>query len=206
MTTKQWEAMVNRVTTPRGNSPVPDKASFSTLSAGLERLAALPTAYQGKATTPMGGLSAGSLLSGPQGLVSSVVSSVLPGSSGSTGHGLLSTLAGGLGLGSLISGLVSLFGGGGHEEPPPLVKFQLPAAVSREESLGRPGAAPVDISYGQNGLPRANGPTSSTPQSITVQVQAMDSKSFLDHSEDIARAVREAMLYSHSINDVVTEL
>lgn len=47
--------------------------------------------------------------------------------------------------------------------------------------------------------------TSLAPQ-ITVQVQAMDSRSFLDHSEDIARAVREAMLNSHGINDVITEL
>jgi hypothetical protein len=49
------------------------------------------------------------------------------------------------------------------------------------------------------------GGTSMAPQ-ITVQVQAMDSRSFLDHSEDIARAVREAMLNSHGINDVITEL
>jgi hypothetical protein len=41
---------------------------------------------------------------------------------------------------------------------------------------------------------------------ITVQVQAMDSRSFLDHSEDIAQAVRQAMLNSHGINDVITEL
>lgn len=41
---------------------------------------------------------------------------------------------------------------------------------------------------------------------ITVNVQAMDSQSFLDRREDIARAVREAMLQSHSLNDVVSEL
>ena len=41
---------------------------------------------------------------------------------------------------------------------------------------------------------------------ITVQVQAMDSRSFLDHSEEIAQAVRQAMLNSHGINDVITEL
>jgi len=41
---------------------------------------------------------------------------------------------------------------------------------------------------------------------VTVQVQAMDSRSFLDHSAEIARAVREAMLNMHSLNDVVSEL
>jgi len=36
-------------------------------------------------------------------------------------------------------------------------------------------------------------------------VQAMDSKSFLDHSADIAMAVRQAMLESSVLNDVVRE-
>jgi hypothetical protein len=34
----------------------------------------------------------------------------------------------------------------------------------------------------------------------------MDSQSFLDRQDDIARAVREAMLHSNSLNDVVLEL
>ncbi len=41
---------------------------------------------------------------------------------------------------------------------------------------------------------------------ITIQVQAMDSRSFLDHSHDIAQAVREAMLNLHALNDVVNDL
>jgi hypothetical protein len=39
-----------------------------------------------------------------------------------------------------------------------------------------------------------------------VNVQAMDSQSFLDHSSDIAQAVRNAMLNMSSINDLVSEL
>ena len=41
---------------------------------------------------------------------------------------------------------------------------------------------------------------------VTVQVQAMDSRSFLDHSNEIARAVREAILNSHALGSVVSEL
>jgi hypothetical protein len=41
---------------------------------------------------------------------------------------------------------------------------------------------------------------------ITIQVQAMDSRSFLDHSAEIAQAVREAMLNMHSLNDVVNDI
>jgi len=44
------------------------------------------------------------------------------------------------------------------------------------------------------------------PIHVTVQVQAMDSRSFLEHSEDIARAVRTAVLHSHALNDVLNEL
>jgi hypothetical protein len=36
-----------------------------------------------------------------------------------------------------------------------------------------------------------------------VQVQALDSQSFLDHSDDIAAAVRQAMLTSTTLNDVI---
>jgi hypothetical protein len=39
-----------------------------------------------------------------------------------------------------------------------------------------------------------------------VQVQAMDSRSFMDHSDEIARAVREALLNAHSLGDVMSEL
>jgi len=61
-------------------------------------------------------------------------------------------------------------------------------------------------------LPRAAGGqtagqgSSSAGQQITVQVQAIDSQSFLDHSDEIAQAVRQAMLNMNSINDVVTDL
>jgi len=34
----------------------------------------------------------------------------------------------------------------------------------------------------------------------------MDSRSFMDHSSDIAQAVRDAMLNMHSINDVISNL
>jgi hypothetical protein len=47
--------------------------------------------------------------------------------------------------------------------------------------------------------------TASTTQ-ITVNVQAMDARSFMDRSADIAAAVRSAMLNLNTINDVVTDL
>src|ERR1019366_1421830 len=68
------------------------------------------------------------------------------------------------------------------------------------------------LTYEQMGIPRSYTPaagsvsaTGAAPQ-ITVNVQAMDARSFLDRSNDIAAAVRDAMLNMNSINDVVNEL
>lgn len=88
------------------------------------------------------------------------------------------------GLGSLISGITSLFGGE-KKAPPPLQLFELPDAMNQTVHL-------------QNG--------SSTGPAVHVHVQAMDTQSFVNRSSDIARAVKTAMLNSHSLNDVVSEL
>ena len=133
-------------------------------------------------------------------------SSSSPKAGGSSGVGspLLGFLGPGLLLGPLISGVLKLFGGGGSSEPPPLLKFQLPPAVNVHAgvSKGMPGTA-FGVDSAQGGLPRPV-VERAAPQ-ITVQVQAMDSQSFLDHSGDIARAVRQAMLESSILNDVVRE-
>jgi hypothetical protein len=42
-------------------------------------------------------------------------------------------------------------------------------------------------------------------QNVTIQIQALDSRSIMDRRDDIANAVKEAMLQSHPINDVVAE-
>jgi hypothetical protein len=60
------------------------------------------------------------------------------------------------------------------------------------------------VSYGESGQPRPQS-ASATPQ-VTIQVNAMDSQSFLDHSDDIAMAVKQAILNSSSLNDVISDL
>jgi hypothetical protein len=106
----------------------------------------------------------------------------------------------GLGLGPLISGLVGLFGGGGGQsEPAPLVPYIAPPAVKVSAGISSSATGAFAVDTTQGGAPRA------VPQ-ITVQVQAMDSQSFLDHSNDIAMAVRQAMLESTTLNDVIREV
>jgi hypothetical protein len=110
-----------------------------------------------------------------------------------------------LSLSPIISGLLSLFGGGGTTTTAAATPFQLPPSVQSQAGLtaGSNGQV-VPVDYGQSGQPRAPAATSS-PQ-INIQVNAMDSKSFLDHSDEIAQAVRAAMLSSHSLNDVIADL
>src|SRR5579862_1208966 len=99
-------------------------------------------------------------------------------------------LGGGLTLMPLVSLFSSLFGGGDSTQPAPLTPFSLPPSLNLQSTTNQ-----QNVSWAGNGLPRASGGnTSNTPQQITVQVQAMDSQSFLDHSDDIAQAVRQAML------------
>lgn len=119
----------------------------------------------------------------------------------------------GLGLVPLLSGLFGLFGGG-QEAPPPLVKYAMPDKISFQGA--DLGANILSADYDQMGMPRAYSPapaaapgaipTPAAAPQISVNVQAMDSRSFLDHSTEIALAVRQAMLNLNSINDVVNDL
>lgn len=112
-------------------------------------------------------------------------------SSLSTAGGVASSMFGGLGLLSpLISGIAGLFGGG-SSAPNPLPIYTPPPPVSISGTLN--SAAP-------------SGGSQTPPQQVTVNVNALDSQSFMDHSDDIANAVREAMLNLHPINGVVTSL
>lgn len=75
-------------------------------------------------------------------------------------------------------------------------------------STGTAGAAASNVPA-QSGTAAAPASVSSQPApapQVTVNVTAMDSQSFMDHSTDIANAVREAMLNMHPINGVVASL
>src|SRR5471030_3415050 len=130
-------------------------------------------------------------------------------------------LKSGFGMVPLVSELLGLFGGGGSPAPAPLVKYAMPAAINFEAADSGSGTSNADTD--QFGMPRAysaggagassqasgaasgTSGSSASPQ-ITVNVQAMDARSFLDRSTDIAAAVRDAMLNLNSINDVVNDL
>ncbi len=119
---------------------------------------------------------------------------------GSTLGGLASTfLGGGLGLLSpIVSGIASLFGGG-PSAPPPLNYYVPPPPIALNGFM-----QPQSTGTMQTAAQPGNG-SAAAPQ-VTVHVQAMDSQSFMDRANDIASAVREAMLNLHPINHVISSL
>jgi hypothetical protein len=125
------------------------------------------------------------------------------------GSVLSSVFRSGLGLAPLGVAIAGLFRGGRDEEPAPLERFQEPARLALEVANTENILAGFPIvSRGQRGeartVERAR-PVVVEPQ-VTVNVSAMDSRSFLDRSAEIAQAVREAMLHMHPVNDLISEL
>ncbi len=122
---------------------------------------------------------------------------------GSIGRTLLSFLGGGLGVVQLLGKLFD----SGNEPAAALPTYTLPSPVAIDAGLpgGVSGLQPVR--YGADSLPRPAGTAAPVVQpAVTIQVQALDSRSILDHSAEIAEAVREALLNSHALGDVVTEI
>ena len=110
-------------------------------------------------------------------------------------------------LSPVAKGILGLFGGGAGSAPAPLPVYLPPPPVSisgvvhgANQSSSTPPAANGAATGGS-----APAVQSAAPQ-ITVNINAMDSQSFLDRSNDIASAVRLAMLNLHPINDVVADL
>ena len=140
----------------------------------------------------------------------------------------MTVLESGLGLVPLITGIVGLFEGS-RAAPDLLTKYAMPDSIQFEGDTNS-GTTGVD-DFDQMGVPRGNATTldgvitgTYTPGDTTetngalpasaagpnaaqqTMAQPGDPQWFMDHSSDIAKAVRSAMLNLSSINDVVNEL
>lgn len=122
----------------------------------------------------------------------------------SSGGGILDSLLTGGGLiGSVLSGIESLFGSGHSSAPPPIPTFMMPLPVNADAAAGEStGGQATAGNYGANGVVRPN----SQASNVTVQISAMDSRSFLNRQSEIASAVRQALLNSHALSDTILEL
>jgi hypothetical protein len=107
------------------------------------------------------------------------------------------------GLFGAIAGLKRLIGSR-QEADPELPSYVAPPAINVETGLDSAGSL-QPVSRGVGDRPRMIAGELPPIPSVTIQVNAMDSRSFMDHSNEIAKAVREAMLSGHSLNDVFTE-
>ena len=135
--------------------------------------------------------------------------------------GLLSGFGGGLrdrgGLGGFLKSGFGLAGLGlkiaglfrKKKAPPVFSTFALPPSLSFEvANTDNILAGFPRIARGQTGAMREIQPeVASAPQPhVVVNVSAMDAQSFMDRSNDIARAVRDAMLHMHPVNDLISEV
>ena len=134
------------------------------------------------------------------------------GNGSSTGNAAASAasglLGGGIGLLPLLKGIFDLFGGSRPDTTQPLIPFNLPPSIQYAGGTTSAGSV-VPVDYGQGGQPRnlniaAQG-SAQANSNVQITVNAMDSRSFLDHSDDIAKAVRQAMLQSNSLNDLLSD-
>jgi hypothetical protein len=176
-----------------GTSALTDQ--LTTIASQLQELQTINQSQMENIEANAGAVTTGSKASGTGTSTASSVDSTL-----------LDVLGLGSGLSPLISGLVSLFGGGGSSQTTAVTPYIQPLPVNLQAGFsGSSAGGASGVDYGEGGQPRQT-TAASAQQQITVQVQAMDSQSFLDRSNDIAAAVRKAMLETSTLNDVIREV
>jgi hypothetical protein len=113
-------------------------------------------------------------------------------------------LGSGFALSPILSGLVGLLRSTSPEPVPALPRYVAPTPFRFQGAGPQTPKEPIlEADYEQSGLARK---VFQPPVQVAIHIQAIDSRSFVDHRDEIARAVREAMLSAHGLNDVMTEL
>jgi hypothetical protein len=107
-------------------------------------------------------------------------------------------------LGPVWKGIFSLFNRDSEDTPTALTRFAAPPEVRSDlaATLGPDGRLSSTRSDAF-GLSQAN-PVPQAP--IQISIQALDARSILDRSDDIAAALKQAMLSNHEINDNLNEI
>jgi len=127
---------------------------------------------------------------------------------GSTGSSAMSTVgnlaSSILGQGSIlspiISGVMQLFGGGQTSSQPAFAPFIMPPSMQLDTAINK--SVPLAAQTSPDTSSAGPSAAAQAPH-VQIQVNAIDSRSFLDHSDAIAEAVRQALLNSHSLGDVI---
>jgi len=107
-------------------------------------------------------------------------------------------------LGPVWKGLFSLFDGGSESQQAPLSKFSFAEATRTDiASSLRLDGQPSSVRTDAFGLTQSN-PAPQVP--INISIQALDARSILDRSDDIASALKQALLSNHEINNNLNEI
>ncbi len=182
-----------------GGQPSPSTASVKSFNSGDTRSSSLQGSTEPKSINfgrePKAAAGQTSSKSSElTGFIQNTLTHGLTGSGSSlfSGSGLLN-LSGIGSLGSLASSLAGLFGGG-SSTPAPLPAFSLPGSQIQTLTVRSSEAAEVT--------------TVSQPSSSYGQLPDSSSAatSLVDQHQQIAQAVKTALLQSHSLSDVISEL
>jgi hypothetical protein len=98
-------------------------------------------------------------------------------------------------LNPLVGGLLGLFGGGDEAGQTALPKAVRPARIKYEAGFAGENSELVEIDRDERGQAR---PAAQAAQ-VVVNIEAMDSRSFLDRTPEIAEAVKRALLETESL-------
>ena len=129
---------------------------------------------------------------------SSPLKQVVQGSSGFASGGLLP---------GLIAGLFSGIFGSTPVEQQTAPKFTLPPPIQIDAGIS-PRTRSVGLAdYSSSAQARLMEPPQAAggAPSVVIQIQALDSQSIMDRSNEIATAVREAVLNSHPLGSLLRE-
>lgn len=99
-------------------------------------------------------------------------------------------------LNPLAGGLMGLFGGGEDEAEVELPKFRRPSRMRYEAGFRGAEGGLVEIDRDERGQAREARP----PAQVVVNVEAMDSRSFLDRTPEISEAIKRALLESDGLS------
>lgn len=149
---------------------------------------------------------AGSILPGIESLVDAVAPKAVASPVRQVGQTRASLGAGGV-LPSLLGGLFgSIFGTSVQSEAITPPTFRLPPPIHLDAGISARERRAGSVDYTSTGQSRlGEQPSGSGVPSVVIQIQALDSRSILDRSEEIATAVREAVLNAHPLGALLRE-
>jgi hypothetical protein len=177
------------------------RRSEGSLAAGL---ATIPAAFSSLLQGMSGSTGAGAPETAPSRSTAGSWSDMIPkavsglltpgiGSAGLSRVGLLSN------LNPFLGGILRLFGGGSEKAPRELTAAQRPGPARYELGIGGGESNYFFIDRDASGAPRAAGPT--VAPTVVVQVEAMDSRSFMERTPEIAEALKRALLESEGMQN-----